>query len=326
MQLIEPDASTPSDSLDPIVATAKAAGDPLRAGVLRVLRDESFSVGELCAIFEIAQPAMSHHLKVLSQAALVTRRREGNTMFYRRLMPAQADGANEILRNTLFQSLDQAPLTEAWADHIAAIHRARKTMSERFFQANADKFDDQQARICSAGVYAPTVREIIQASVADKRSLLEVGPGDGELLESLSPHFHDVTAIDNSASMLERTRQACLALDNIKLLAKPFDALPRIRKYNAVVAAMVVHHLPSPQQFFQQAQWVIKKNGVLVVVELCSHDQQWVHDACGDLWLGFEEADLNAWAARTRFAHQSTQHLAQTNGFRVQIICYQSTQ
>ena len=62
----------------------KASGDSLRLLVLRVLRKDSFGVSELCSIFDIRQPALSHHLKVLSSAGLVAARREANSIFYRR--------------------------------------------------------------------------------------------------------------------------------------------------------------------------------------------------------------------------------------------------
>ena len=67
-----------------LAALCKASSDPLRLQVLRVLREDSFGVGELCAIFGIRQPALSHHLKVLANAGLVATRREGNSIFYRR--------------------------------------------------------------------------------------------------------------------------------------------------------------------------------------------------------------------------------------------------
>ena len=62
----------------------KASSDPLRLQVLRILCRDSFGVSELCSIFDIRQPALSHHLKVLANAGLVATRREGNSIFYRR--------------------------------------------------------------------------------------------------------------------------------------------------------------------------------------------------------------------------------------------------
>ena len=54
----------------------KALADPLRLDILRLLRTESFGVLELCRIVDVRQSALSHHLKILAQAALVSTRRE----------------------------------------------------------------------------------------------------------------------------------------------------------------------------------------------------------------------------------------------------------
>ena len=66
------------------VAVAKALGDPTRFRMLRAIaaRDE-MSCRELTALFRLAQATVSHHLKVLTQAGLVSARREGQFHYYR---------------------------------------------------------------------------------------------------------------------------------------------------------------------------------------------------------------------------------------------------
>jgi ArsR family transcriptional regulator len=89
--------------------------------------------------------------------------------------------------------------------------------------------------------------------------------------------------------------------------------------YDALVAAMVVHHQASPASFFKQAAALLRPNGCLVIAELCQHDQEWAQTACGDQWLGFDPDELIAWAERAGLAIEDSQYLAQKNGFRLQV-------
>ena len=68
--------TTADEPVESLVSLAKALGDRLRADILRVLHQDSYAVGELCDLFDVPQPALSHHLKTLLTAGLVARRRE----------------------------------------------------------------------------------------------------------------------------------------------------------------------------------------------------------------------------------------------------------
>jgi ArsR family transcriptional regulator len=76
-------------------------------GILRVLKAESFSVSELCDLFSMRQSALSHHLKILAEVNLLSRRPEGTATFYRRQLP---EGPHKSLRQTMFDDIDQQPL------------------------------------------------------------------------------------------------------------------------------------------------------------------------------------------------------------------------
>ena len=74
----------------------------------RVLAQDSFSVSELCTIFDLRQSALSHHLKILIDAGLLNRRKEGTAIFYRR---ALAQGPLQALQEQILQHIDEAPVT-----------------------------------------------------------------------------------------------------------------------------------------------------------------------------------------------------------------------
>lgn len=67
-----------------MAATAKALGDPVRLQLVDVLRRHAgkVCVCELVPLFDLSQPTVSHHLKVLRDAGLVGSEREGLWAYY----------------------------------------------------------------------------------------------------------------------------------------------------------------------------------------------------------------------------------------------------
>jgi len=74
-----------------------ALGDPIRQGIVMALSRERLNVGQLAARFPLSRPAMSHHLKVLANAGLLVRERQGRERLYR-LDVKRCRGAVDRLR------------------------------------------------------------------------------------------------------------------------------------------------------------------------------------------------------------------------------------
>ncbi|MEM8766028.1 MAG: metalloregulator ArsR/SmtB family transcription factor [Pseudomonadota bacterium] len=279
------------------------------------MRQDSYAVSELCELFEVPQPALSHHLKVLHQAGLVARRREGNSIFYRRATSLPAAAA-------LIAHLDEEALPGGLARRLDGLHHQRNQRSADFFSANAAEITAQQAEICEPGTYAEVLLEQLDAAFSaglDHGHVLEVGPGSGTLLMELAGRFERATGVDNSSGMLAVARAGAGRGSGVSLRKADFLELPARRHYDAIVAAMVIHHQASPARFFDHARRLLKASGTLLVAELCLHDQEWAKSACGDQWLGFEPDELLGWAMAAGFTPSDSQYLAQKNGFRVQV-------
>jgi len=90
-------------------AALKAIAEPHRRQILRLVRDEERSAGEIAAQFDVSWPAISQHLGVLKEAGLVDERRNGAKRLYR----ARPEGLNEL----------RAFLDEFWSDRLAALKR-----------------------------------------------------------------------------------------------------------------------------------------------------------------------------------------------------------
>lgn len=84
-------------STDPDVALFQALADPTRLGIVRQLATED----EVCACdftacCDVAQPTVSHHLRVLREAGVVSGERRGSWVFYR-LTPSALDRLQSLV-------------------------------------------------------------------------------------------------------------------------------------------------------------------------------------------------------------------------------------
>lgn len=294
----------------------KAAGDSLRLAVLQVLGQSSFGVLELCEICAMRQSGMSHHLKVLAQAGLVENRREGNAIFYRRSLPEDA------FHLALLERIDVLPLPEAVAVRLAGVQARRTEQSRAWFERLAADPDAGEL-IADYPQYAEIAVELLDRALPAEPGLaIEIGPGEGEFLLELACRFRRVIGYDNASAVLARAqrRVGAARLDNVRLTLGEWPAAaPDEAVADAVVLNMVLHHMPAPADALRAAAWRLKPGGVLLVTELCRHDQYWAHESCGDLWLGFEEQELLAWTARAGLEQLEAQFVAQRNGFQVQV-------
>jgi SAM-dependent methyltransferase len=86
-----------------------------------------------------------------------------------------------------------------------------------------------------------------------------------------------------------------------------------------VVINMVLHHTPAPGEVLRDVAGCLAPGGVVLVTDLCRHDQGWARENCGDLWLGFDPHELAQWADAAGLNDIASVYLAQRNGFQVQV-------
>jgi 2-polyprenyl-3-methyl-5-hydroxy-6-metoxy-1,4-benzoquinol methylase/predicted transcriptional regulator len=315
------DHSSAVDTLAPIF---KASGDPLRLEILRVLRRDTFGVLELSQLFGMRQSGMSHHLKVMHKAGLLEPQREGNAIFYRRPLNLDSDKLTDGTIRQIFEAVDRIPLPPHLREKIQAIRNQRADQSQAFFARYAEKFREQQELIAAFELYAKPVADLIRQRSQKHRwkTALEIGPGEGGFLPVLSKTCQHVVGLDNSRDMLAKATRTCIEerLNNIDLIEGVTDnLLARGDAFDLVVANMVLHHVPSPADIFLDAAALMNTDGCLVISDLCSHDQDWAKENCGDLWLGFEPEELTRWAADAGLDAGESLFIGLRNGFQVQV-------
>ena len=321
-QAIDPELLDNNCELTLIASLGKAMGDVLRLDVLRLLRTESLGVLELTRILDTRQSGLSHHLKVLAKSGLVSTRREGNSIFYRRALPP-SDSTKGQLIQSLFETIDEVPLNPTYRERLQEIRQARAEQSRVFFSRNVNAFRQHQELIADHDLYARTVLEMIShVDHPSLKTVVELGPGEGSFLPQLAQQFERVIALDNSRDMLDQAREFThktgatnveYRLGELALLADEGLSV------DCIIANMVLHHVPAPAAIFREAATLLRPGASIFISELSRHDQEWVKESCGDLWLGFSTDELSGWAREAGLIAGEAQYLGLRNGFQIQV-------
>src|SRR5690606_16209167 len=203
-QVLKHPAPAILEDADALTLLCKATGDALRLQILRLLRTDSLGVLEMAGILDVRQSALSHHLKVLATAGLVSTRRESNQIFYRRAFLTSDDPLAD-LKAAVFRTVDRLRLDAPLAERLHDIKKARDQQSLDFFNRFAGTFKESQ--LADSQQYAGNLRELLHNLKLPRAStVIEVGPGEGDLLPMLTQEFSRVIALDNSAEMLAKAR------------------------------------------------------------------------------------------------------------------------
>lgn len=306
-----------------LATICKAAADPLRLDIMRVLSKDSFGVQELATIFSMPQPGMSHHLKVLAKSGLLATRRQGNSIFYRRAL-RRSEGELHEFQASLFATIDTLPLADEYQIKIDRIYAERSSQSRSYFERNADKFEENQGMLCELSQYLPNLKEFLDLMELPRASrVMEVGPGQGLLLKELASRFDELVALDSSEEMLALTKGKVPLKDRITFIQSSLESYePKgasDKGFDAVVLNMVLHHTSSPTQALQKLRRIVRPDRYLLIADLCSHNQEWTRASCGDVWLGFDPQDLKDWALSAGFAEDQSSYLGLKNGFQIQL-------
>lgn len=277
-------------ALEPTLAALNAAGEETRLRLLALLAESELTVSEAVAILGQSQPRVSRHLKLLVEAGLVERRREGAWAFFR-LSPA--GGAGALARDIVawLESKD-AVLADDRA-RLAEVRHARAESAARYFAAHAAEWDGIRS------LHAPEtqVEDAIRAAIGDKpvRCLLDLGAGAGRMLELFAPQAERAIGVDLSSAMLAvaRGRLEETGLRNVQLRQGDIYALPIERNScDLAILHQVLHYLDDPARALREAARTLAPGGRLLVVDFAPHQEEHLRDKHAHRRLGFSEREI----------------------------------
>lgn len=278
---------------DALNTALKAAGEETRLRVLALLAEAELTVSDLTDILRQSQPRISRHLKLLVEAGLVERFREGTWAFFRL---AEHGGGADVAR-ALIERLNPGDQTITRdRERLSSVRQARAAAAQAYFRAHAAEWD----RIRKLHVADEAVEDAIRAALSDKpfRSLLDLGTGTGRMLEMFGPDIERGLGLDLSLDMLllARDRLERAGLRNCSVRQGDIYDLPLANdSFDVVILHQVLHFLDDGARAIREAARVLRPGGRLLVVDFAPHEQEFLREQFAHRRLGFAPDTVMQW-------------------------------
>jgi DNA-binding transcriptional ArsR family regulator len=180
-----------------IEPTLRALADPTRLRIMRLLAAMELAVGELAQVLGQSQPRVSRHIRILCDAGLAERRKEGSWVFLRSAIGedrAPPLGAAAAACLTVAERDDAAFAARCSEDrrHLAAIRAAREASAAAYFARHAAEWDTLRGLHSPDGPVEAALAKALGSPPLG--ALLDVGTGTGRMAELFAPLARQVTA------------------------------------------------------------------------------------------------------------------------------------
>lgn len=281
-----------------IEPTLRALADPTRLRIMRLLAEMELAVGELALVLGQSQPRVSRHIRILCDAGLAERRKEGAWVFLRSAIgqeraPPLGAAAARLLAMAEEGDAQFAARCAEDRRHLAAIRAARESAAQTYFARHAAEWDELRGLHSPDGpVEAALLKSLDSAGLG---ALLDIGTGTGRIAELLGPRAKRVTGLDKSPEMLRlaRTRLQDLPAERLDLVQGDFTSLLfAAQSFDTVVFHQVLHYAQDPAPALTEAARVCRPGGTIAIVDFAAHDREELRSQHAHARLGFSDEQM----------------------------------
>ncbi len=294
--------------MDEILNIMRALADPTRLRIALLIRQLELSVGEVVQILGQSQPRVSRHIRILCEAGIAERRKEGSWVFLRP-GPILTGGSLDTLITIQNAAESRAVLRDM--AKLEQVRSARAEMAAAYFAQRAGEWDELRSLHIAESEVEETMQAIL--ATAPLGAVLDIGTGTGRMIELFANGASRFTAIDNNTEMLRVARaklsDASETAARVEIMLGDFNALPLGDvQFDTILFHQVLHYAQAPERVIAEAARVLAPSGRMLIVDFASHDREELRSVHAHARLGFSDESIMAAFAGCglHMAHQTT--------------------
>ena len=275
-----------------ILTLTKALADETRLRLLALLSQAHLRLAQTEALLDQSGPRLSRHLRIMVEAGLIERSKEGKEAYFRLTGQAEVRALITPILAAL-RAADRFGDMDRLRAHIDAARATAQDLEAKFYakwnQARAFFVDEQQAE----------ARLVQIARARPSPTLLDIGTGTGRLLAALGPHVAAGLGLDTDRDMLSIARHRMAVAEASHLTVRQgdmYDLNLDGQRFDLVCLYGVLRYAALPTPVLAEAAKALAPDGTLIVVDFLEHTHQELSESYGHKWLGFDPADLATWS------------------------------
>ncbi len=279
--------------LDGILGCLKATAEATRLRLLALFTKGELTVTEVTQILRQSQPRVSRHLKLMSEAGLIERIKEGSWVFYRLAEEGPARAIAQKLSELL--PWDDASLKRD-LERLDDVRKQRQENAQAYFASNAAEWDRLRALHIPEELVEGALLDLIGSGQVP--AYLDLGTGTGRILELVSSRAARAVGVDMNAEMLAlaRARIEKAALNHVQVRRGDLFQLPYgERSFDLITLHQVLHYLEDPSAAVAEAARVLKPGGKVVIVDFAPHALEFLREDHQHRRLGFADKEVAQW-------------------------------
>ncbi len=300
-------ASAGESGMERLLEGLRAVAEPTRLRLLVLCAHGELSVTELTQILGQSQPRVSRHLKLLCEAGLLARFREGTHAFYTLAREGEVARLAELLVD-LMPDGDRTLVLDL--ERLEAIKAARSAAAAEYFRENAARWDRIRSLYIDEALVEKALLELLPRE--GLRDFVDVGTGTGRILELVAPRAQRAVGIDLSREMLAvaRARIEKAGLRNVNVRHGDMYQLPwPSGSFDAATLHQVLHFADDPASAIAEVARVLRPGGTLVIVDFAPHELEYLQSEHAHRRLGLNDADVQQWCRAAGLMPKRTSEL-----------------
>jgi ubiquinone/menaquinone biosynthesis C-methylase UbiE len=291
-----------------VVAALKAAAEPTRLRILLLLAGSELSVKDLTRILGQSQPRISRHLKLLHEAGLIERSREGSWVYF---TLGSGTPTASLARSLVAQVDAHDGSVTRDRERAEALKIEREGAAQAYFADHAAEWDQIRSLYVAEAEVEAAMLQAVSGRTYDL--LVDLGTGTGRMLELFAGHYARGLGIDVNNNMLAYARSKLGRVGHGQATVRQGDL------YNlsiadgaagAIIMHQVLHFLSDPARAIREAARILEPDGDLLIVDFAPHDLEFLRERFAHDRLGFARATIEGWLREAGLDFISGEELA----------------